>query len=222
MSQASSAWHSRLTRRPLLHRGGTLTHTPSQVISAAVRLWCKGARRIQKHLYCMSGKKEKTKRSHDGLSVSVCHFWACHFLTCCKFVRRTKCCCWIWGRTQRALSESLVITGASLFMTANKIALFVAFLWLLAKMFCFFFSRSILSGFTQVSAMQEVSCSAMIVLSVCVKKCSPTSKQATYNCSSGRPAEQWEANQLQVQKGQHCKSWSNTDQTWWQNVKKWR
>lgn len=139
MSQASSAWHSRLTRRPLLHRGGTLTHTPSQVISAAVRLWCKGARRIQKHLYCMSGKKEKTKRSHDGLSVSVCHFWACHFLTCCKFVRRTKCCCWIWGRTQRALSESLVITGASLFMTANKIALFVAFLWLLAKMFFFFF-----------------------------------------------------------------------------------
>lgn len=59
MSQASSAWHSRLTRQPLLHRGGTLTHTPSQVISAAVRLWCRGACHIQKHLYCMSGKKKK-------------------------------------------------------------------------------------------------------------------------------------------------------------------
>lgn len=146
--------------------------------------------------------------------MSACHFWACHFSTCCKFVRRTECCCWIWGWTQRALSESLVITGASLFMTANKIALFVAFLWLHAKMYLFY--RSILSGSTQVSAMQQVPCSAMIVLSVFVKKkkkSSPTSKKATYNCSSGRPAEQWEANQLQVQEGQHCKSWSNTDQT---------
>lgn len=168
MSQSSSAWHSRLARQPLLHRGGTLTHTPSQVISTAVRLWCKGARHIQKHFYCMSGKKKRKKRSRDGLSVSVCHFWACHFSTCCKFVRRTECCWWIWGWTQRALSESLVITGASLFMTANKIALFVAFLWLHAKMYLF--SRSILSDSTQVSAMQEVPCSAMIVLSGCVKK----------------------------------------------------
>lgn len=61
MSQASSAWHSRLARQALLHRGGTLTHTPSQVISAAVRLWCKGARHIQKHLYCMLGKKKGKK-----------------------------------------------------------------------------------------------------------------------------------------------------------------
>lgn len=103
------------------------------------------------------------------LSVAACHFRACHFSTYCKFVRQTERCCWIWGWTQRALSESLVITGASLFTTANKIALFVAFFsWLHAKMYLF--SRSVLSGSTQVSTMQEVPCSAMIVLSVCVQK----------------------------------------------------
>lgn len=47
-------------------------------------------------------------------------------------------------------SDSLVITGASMFMTANKIALFVAFLWLRVKMYLF--SKAILSGTTQGSA----------------------------------------------------------------------
>lgn len=139
--------------------------------------------------------------------MAACHFRACHFSTCCKFVRQTERCCWIWGWTQRALSESLLITGASLFTTANKIALFVAFfLWLHAKMYLF--SRSVFSGSTQVSAMQEVPCSAMIVLSVCVqkrqkekKKRSPTSKKATYNYLSGRPTERWEANQPQSTEG---------------------
>lgn len=176
MSQASSAWHSCLARQPLLHRGGTLTHTPSQVISAAVRLWCKGARHIQKHLYCLSKKKRKTITQWFLVCPRVS---SGHVLTCCKCVRRSEGCWWIWGRTQHAPSDSLVITGASLFMTANKIALFVAFLWLHAKMYLF--SRSILSGTTQVSARKYPAVRWLFWLFLFKKKSSPTSKKATYN-----------------------------------------
>lgn len=66
------------------------------------------------------------------------------------------------------------------------------------------------------SQCQEVPCSAMIVLAVSVQKkkeeALPLEKRPRTTLSR-RPAERWEANQLQVQKGQQCKGWSNKDQT---------
>lgn len=102
MSQASSAWHSRLARQPLLHRGGTLTHTPSQVISAAARLGCKGARHIQKHLYCLSGGGGGKKRPITQCFLAHPRVTSGHVSTCCKCARRSEGCWWIWGRTQHA------------------------------------------------------------------------------------------------------------------------
>lgn len=58
---------------------------------------------------------------------------------------------------------------------------------------------------------------------VCLcKKCSPTSKKGHLQLFEWESAERREANQLQVQKGQHCKSWSNTNWTAWQNERKKR
>lgn len=166
-------------------------------------------------IVCQDKRKKKKKRSHNGLSVAACHFQACHFSTCCKFVRQTERCCWIWGRTQRALSESLVITGASLFTTANKIALFVAFFMATRKNVFIFQVCLVWLHTSQHHAGSTLQCDDCFVC-LCTKKKkkrSPTSKKATYNYLSGRPTERWEANQPQVQKEQYRKSWSNTDHT---------
>lgn len=64
-------------------------------------------------------------------------------------------------------SDSLVITGASLFMTANKIALFVAF-FMATRKNVFIFQGYLVWHHTR--PCQEVPCSVMIVLAVPVEK----------------------------------------------------
>lgn len=65
-------------------------------------------------------------------------------------------------------SDSLVIAGASLFMTANKIALFVAFFFMATRKNVFIFQGHLVWHHTRLC--QEVPCGVMIVLAVSVEK----------------------------------------------------
>ena len=127
MSQASPPWHLRLARQPLLRGGSTLTHTQTHIHTHYA-----GHHRSSQQLgICKCIFIAVVGRPSCGLSVFARQFQTRQVPSPYKYMRPPEGCWWIWGQTPCAPSESLVITDASLFMTADKIALFAAFFFFL-------------------------------------------------------------------------------------------
>ena len=181
MSQASPPWHLRLARQPLLQwEAYSLTYLHTHTYTHAhthahAHAHTRTRTRTRTHNWppqVTSSLSCQKKSSCKGLRVFVRQFWTRQVLSSYKYMNRREACWWIWGETPSAPSEP-VITDASLFMTADKIALLAAFYKTRTRTRTHTHThkhthKQVYLVWQHTSHCQDVPCRAMIVLAASV------------------------------------------------------